>query len=223
MIFLHGFMSGKEHNLHYAYNLVEKGVRVLLPDALYHGERDIGMNESQMNLKFWEIVFQNIKEVGILHEELGKRGYDGKVAVGGTSMGGITTAGCLMTYNWIHTAAILMGAVNYVKLLDSQLAKLEKLNFSLPMSEEELMQYRNRLAKYDAFKHPDAFERIPLFFWHGKQDGVVPFEMTYDFYVAQQDAKKDSNIVYIADMKSGHAVSRAGVLKMVDFVVQHLA
>ena len=45
VIFLHGFMSAKEHNLHYAYQLVEKGVRVILPDAYLHGERNENLSE----------------------------------------------------------------------------------------------------------------------------------------------------------------------------------
>lgn len=223
MIFLHGFMSGKEHNLHYAYNLVEKGVRVLLPDALYHGERDEGLDELQMNMAFWKIVFQNVTEVGMLHDELVARGYTGKVAIGGTSMGGITTAGCLITYDWMDTAAILMGAVNYEQLFEAQLAELELLNISVPMSGDELTVFKEQLAYFDAAKHAEAFERIPIFFWHGKQDLRVPFDMTFNFYATQQAAGKASNLVYMEDRSAGHAVSRAGMLKMVDFVAQHLA
>lgn len=223
MIFLHGFMSGKEHNLHYAYNLVEQGVRVLLPDALYHGEREEGLNELQMNMAFWKIVFQNIKEVGMLYEELEARGYTGKVAVGGTSMGGITTAGCLMTYNWIESAAVLMGAVSYNRLFETQLLELQQLGVKLPMSEEELVAFRTELAKYDAFQQAEAFERVPIFFWHGKQDPRVPFVMSHEFYAAQLAAGKAENLEYMEDTRAGHAVSRAGMLKMVDFVAQHLA
>jgi len=58
VIFFHGFQSAKEHNLHYAYQLVRKGIRVLLPDAYLHGERDEQLNEEQMNLKFWNIVMR---------------------------------------------------------------------------------------------------------------------------------------------------------------------
>lgn len=45
IIFSHGFTSAKEHNLHYAYLLAEKGFRVILPEALYHGEREQGISE----------------------------------------------------------------------------------------------------------------------------------------------------------------------------------
>ena len=50
VIFLHGFTSAKEHNLHYAYQLAEKGFRVLLPDAHLHGERQEPLDKVQLSL-----------------------------------------------------------------------------------------------------------------------------------------------------------------------------
>ena len=47
VIFLHGFTSAKEHNLHYAYNIAKKGFRVLVPEAHLHGVRDEGLDEVQ--------------------------------------------------------------------------------------------------------------------------------------------------------------------------------
>ena len=47
-IFLHGFTSAKEHNLHYAYNLAKKGIRVLLPDAHLHGVREENLDEVEL-------------------------------------------------------------------------------------------------------------------------------------------------------------------------------
>ena len=54
VIFLHGFLSAKEHNLHYAYQFVQQGIRVILPDALLHGERSNQLTEDQMNFNFWK-------------------------------------------------------------------------------------------------------------------------------------------------------------------------
>ena len=65
VIFLHGFTSAKEHNLHYAYNLAKKGIRVLLPDAHLHGVRDENLDEVQLGLRFWEIVLTSIEEIGL--------------------------------------------------------------------------------------------------------------------------------------------------------------
>lgn len=48
IIFTHGFTSAKENNLHYAYLLAEKGFRVILPEAIYHGEREQGLTERDL-------------------------------------------------------------------------------------------------------------------------------------------------------------------------------
>ena len=66
VFFLHGHLSAKEHNLHYAYQLVKQGIRVILPDAIYHGERDENLSELDLTLKFWDIVMKSIEEVGFL-------------------------------------------------------------------------------------------------------------------------------------------------------------
>ena len=70
VIFEHGFTSAKEHNLHYAYLLAEKGFRVVLPEAAYHGERSTNLNVQQLALHFWEIVVQTIRELDIIREYL---------------------------------------------------------------------------------------------------------------------------------------------------------
>ena len=48
VLFLHGFESAKEHNLHYAYQLVNQGCRVILPDAHLHGEERTTIRSSRI-------------------------------------------------------------------------------------------------------------------------------------------------------------------------------
>lgn len=223
VIFLHGFMSGKEHNLHYAYNLVKQGIRVIMPDALYHGERSEGHSEMELNMLFWPIVLQNIAEVGVIYDAMKSKGYTGNVAIAGTSMGGITTAGCLYHYDWIKVSAILMGAVSYPKLFAFQIKNLEALGIPLQVDENQMTSLKLALAKYDAFHQPEPFERAPLFFWHGQNDPTVPVDMSYTFWEKQKEREKNQNITYVLDKKAGHAVSRVGVLQTVSFLAQHLA
>ena len=139
VFFLHGFESAKEHNLHYAYQLVNKGCRVIMPDAHLHGDRDIELDQIQISLRFWEIVLTSIEELGKLKNVLKERGYDNgqKIAVSGTSMGGITTLGCLTAYPWIDAAAIMMGTPGYVILAKDQMTLVEQRGFKIPMNEEE--------------------------------------------------------------------------------------
>lgn len=223
VIFLHGFMSAKEHNLHYAYNLVQRGVRVILPEAYLHGERDEGMPEAQMSLMFWQIVMTSIGEVGALKTELEERGFTGPVAIAGTSMGGITTTGCLTTYNWVKTAAVLMGAVSFPQFLDFQFEGLRKDGVKLPLSDAQIAEVQSLLAPYDGYAHASLLTKIPVYMWHGARDQTVPITMTEPFmdYLAEQSLAHQ--ITYVKDLKAGHAVSRKGILACVDFLAQHLA
>ncbi|WP_431030443.1 alpha/beta fold hydrolase [Lysinibacillus sp. LZ02] len=223
VLFLHGFMSAKEHNLHYAYNLVEKGIRVILPDAPLHGERVENVSELQMNAAFWRIVLKYVKEVQEIYEELQGRGFNGKIGVIGTSMGGITTTGCLKKYDWIDAAGVLMGAVNYTEMAQFQIKQLEEQGIDVPMTAEQQQAMLEVLQEYNVTTNLAIFERIPVVFWHGQKDPVVPFQMTYPFYDTLVQQGRAQTVRYIVDEKAGHAVSRAGVLAVTDWLAQHLA
>ncbi|WP_347177916.1 prolyl oligopeptidase family serine peptidase [Sporosarcina thermotolerans] len=183
VIFLHGFTSAKEHNLHYAYNIAKKGLRVILPEAHLHGVRDEGLDEVQLSLRFWEIVLTSIEEMGILHRELIEKGVH-KIGMGGTSMGGITTLGCMTAYPWIDAATVMMGAPGYVELAKAQIAQFENRGFKLPISDEERKSLLETLAIFDMTKHRQKLNKRPVFFWHGEQDTTVPFEPTFNFFNA---------------------------------------
>ncbi|MFC5588664.1 prolyl oligopeptidase family serine peptidase [Sporosarcina soli] len=226
VIFLHGFTSAKEHNLHYAYNMAKKGLRVLLPDALLHGARSEDLDEVQLSLRFWEIVLTSIEEVKFLYEELGRRGIlkTEKLGMGGTSMGGITTLGCLSVYDWINVATIMMGAPGYVQLCKAQMAQFERRGFTLPITDEERKNLLNTLGAFDLTKRAATLKQRPIYFWHGQQDTVVPFQPTYNFYEA---IKKDyahvpERIEFVTEDTAGHAVSRKGMLQSADWFARHL-
>ena len=124
VFFLHGFTSAKEHNLHVAYLLAEQGIRVILPDALHHGERedDVSNNEKKLALSFWEIVLTSIGELSALKELLVESGRADRNRIGviGTSMGAITTLGALSQYPWIQSAVSLMGTAYYQQFAKAQ-------------------------------------------------------------------------------------------------------
>lgn len=225
LIFLHGFLSAKEHNLHYAYQLVEKGIRVICPDAYLHGERTESLSEAKMNLLFWKIVLNNIQDVGVIYEKLRHRNLLKTTSIGlaGTSMGGITTAGCLKKYEWIKTAGILMGVTSFTNMAQYQVKQFKEQGIEFPMPEEEQQAILSGLAQYDLNSSPEILEKIPTIFWHGKQDQVVPYDMTYPFYESLKKENKAENVRYITDEKAGHAVTRSGMLEVTAWLAQHLA
>ena len=222
VIFIHGFKSAKEHNLHFAYKLVEKGVRVILPDTYLHGERTEHYTIKQMELAFWKIVLKTVAEVNTIYEQLRDKKLlsTNNIGVAGTSMGGIVTSGCLKKYNWLKTAGICMGTVSYTKFAQHQLAQFEKLGVDFPMQEEELNEVLALLKQYDLEDKPNILNEVPIIFWHGKQDTVVPFAMTNPYF-EQNGANTRSS--YVVDEKAGHVVSREGMLAVTDWLAQHLA
>lgn len=225
-IFLHGFTSAKEHNLHYAYNLAKKGVRVLLPDAHLHGVRAEKLDEIELSIRFWEVVMTSIEEVNLLQEELKRRELvkTVKVGVGGTSMGGITTLGSLAIYDWIDAAMVMMGTPGFVELSKAQISQFEEKGFTLPITEAEKHQLFDQLSMFDLTKNPTALKGRPLYFWHGQKDPVVPYVPTYRFYesIRESYADTDGQLVFVSDKDASHAVTRSGLLGAVNWLASHL-
>jgi uncharacterized protein len=226
IIFNHGFTSAKEHNLHYAYLMAEAGFRVLLPEALYHGEREQGLNEKDLYTHFWDIVLNTINEINIIMEFYKKEGLikAGRIGVSGTSMGGIVTLGALTQYEWIKAAVSLMGIPAYEKFSLWQLEQLGKHGVSLPYTDSQIEHQLAILREYDLSLQPEKLANRPLLLWHGKKDSMVPFSVTYQFYetIKPDYQKNPERLVFLVDEKAGHKVSRDGLLATVEWFKRHL-
>lgn len=226
VVFFHGFTSAKEHNLHYAYNLAKKGMRVLLPDAHLHGVREESLDEAELSLRFWEIVLTSIEELALIRKELKDRDLlsSSKIGVAGTSMGGITTLGALKMYEWIDAAAVMMGAAGFVELAKAQIKHFESEGFKLPVTKNEREKLFTNLAVFDITKDQSVLNQRPLFFWHGKNDPVVPYRPTYKFYEAVKADYVDvpDRLRFVTDKVAAHAVTRSGMLASVNWLASHL-
>ncbi len=222
VFFLHGHLSAKEHNLHYGYHLVNQGVRVIMPDAVYHGERDEHLSELELTLKFWDIVMKSIEEVRFLYEEGKRMGYisTGKVGIAGTSMGGIVTSACLTQYDWIDTAAICMGVTSLSKFADYQFSTININGAPVPLTTEQKNEAITYLQQYDLENKCEIFKAKPIIFWHGAQDQIIPIHLSYNYYEEQLTSTLAE---YIREEKSEHKVSRQGLLKISSFLAQHLS
>ncbi|MBT2689012.1 alpha/beta fold hydrolase [Bacillus sp. ISL-47] len=226
IIFVHGFTSAKEHNLHYAYLLAEKGFRVVLPDTLFHGERAAGLSGNDLNFRLWDIVLHTITELKIIKEAYvdEKLIKPERIGLVGTSMGGIVTLGALTQYAWVKAAVSLMGMPYYEKFAQWQMDELQKNNIEIPMNEEEVTDLLKTLRKRDLSLQPEKLGKRPLMFWHGKKDSVVPFSYTYHFYESIQPLYNDApeKLRFITDDKAGHKVSNEGLLETVKWFETHL-
>ncbi len=226
VMFVHGFTSAKENNLHIAYYLAEKGIRVALPEALYHGERSEQHDPKELNFKFWNIVLNEINELNKIKEYFTQKLLidSDHIGLAGTSMGGITTLGALTQYDWIKAAVSLMGSPAITDLLKSQLDALKQNGVELPLSNEEIEQLYAQLQPFDLNLQKDKLQNRPLLFWHGERDQVVPFAPTYQFYkdIVPLYEKEPEKLCFITDPLADHKVSREGVLALVEWFERHL-
>jgi uncharacterized protein len=222
VIFVHGFTSAKENNLHYAYLLAEKGMRVVLPEALFHGERQEGLQTKELSFRFWDIVLTTIEELNLVKEYFEAKGLIDveRIGLAGTSMGAIVTLGALTKYKWIHSAVSLMGSPYYQSFARLQIEEMKKREIALPISDEDLNQLFETLNQYDLSLQLEKLGNRPLFLWHGKLDQVVPFEYSRQFYDTIKN--KYHQVEFIADDKAGHQVSREGLIRTVEWFETHL-
>ncbi|MBD1380573.1 prolyl oligopeptidase family serine peptidase [Metabacillus arenae] len=227
ILFIHGFTSAKEHNLHYAYLLAEEGFRVVLPEAIYHGEREENMSLiMNLNVNFWKIVINEIQELNIIKQYFDEQQLidPDRIGAAGTSMGGITTLGALTQYDWIKTAVSLMGSPYYEGFLRNQLDYMKNKGLILPITEEEIEKQIEHLRMFDLSLHREKLSGRPLLFWHGKKDPVVPFQPTYQFF---QEIKPDYEqtpelLKFIVDEQADHKVSREGLKETIAWFTAYL-
>ncbi|MBS4172029.1 alpha/beta fold hydrolase [Bacillus sp. FJAT-49736] len=219
ILFIHGFESAKEHNLHYAYLLADKGFRVVLPEIMNHGEREAEVSKMEMMFQFWEMIIHTIDEIEQVknyYVECGLVDVE-RIGVAGTSMGGIITCGALTRFEWIKAAVVLMGSPNYEEFALSQIEQLKNNGVQIPLSNEELQKQISALYEYDLSKQPQILNMRPILFWHGVKDSMVPYQPTYDFYnrVKTFYQQAPERLDFITDRKAGHKVSRKGLLQAV--------
>jgi fermentation-respiration switch protein FrsA (DUF1100 family) len=224
IFFFHGFTSAKEHNLHVAYLLAEKGFRVILPDALHHGEREVSLQGNKRDLAFWDIILTSIKELAVMKQELEARELlaEEKIGVIGTSMGAITMFGALTQYRWIQTAVSFMGTAYYEAFANGLLEVVEQKGLMIEQQMKD--EILHNIKPFDLSAQLYKIDGRPLLIWHGKEDTVVPYPFSEKLYQELEANYEDTpeKLRFFAEEKTGHKVSRKAVLTSIDWFEQHL-
>ncbi|GGH88445.1 putative esterase YitV [Pullulanibacillus pueri] len=223
VIFWHGWTSGKESNLRYAYLAAKKGFRVILPEATGHGERLNELSEEERQFGFWQVVLQNIQETKQLKDAMEAKGLilNDRIALAGSSMGGITTYGCLRAYDWIKVAVPLMGTPSYRDFADHIVSEFQKTGIAIPYNDEQIQALFVALSPYDLSETPEQVKDVPLLMWHGMKDPVVPAEHDLQFFNLLKD-KGYSDKHFIQDPQAGHNVSREGLFAFANWLEKYL-
>lgn len=171
VVYYHGWQSAKELNLTQARYIARNKVRVILPDALNHGERRQPVSPV-ISLTFWQTIHTNLFEFDYLIDYFKTRNlYNDRLVVGGLSMGAITTYALLTHHPEIEGAVALMGTPNPVNYYKRLYRHAVENGYSMPKDYKSLMSW---VGEYDLSNQPEILQDRPLMIWHGLQDWRVP-------------------------------------------------
>lgn len=176
ILFYHGWGSSKESQRMRGFILAAAGYQVVIPDAIYHGERkpldDYG-KEAAIEY-FWDVIFANMEEYAILEKELVlKYNADSeKIAVMGNSMGGFTAAGIFTWNKNVKTLIAFNGSCSW-----------ETFNKNInPDMTGKLEELSKKASEKDPLKHLSLLTDRPILMLHGDSDSLVPVQGQREFY-----------------------------------------
>lgn len=219
VFFYHGWESYKERVLEEAYILAKANFRVVLPDAFKHGERKTEKNISP--LLFWEVVKHTIDEFPSLVDyyiNTGKTNSE-RVGVSGLSMGGIITSGIINQYDWVHSAAVLMGSPSPVKFTEWLITnKFDEFELEEPTVKTQLKQ----LESISLNLSPHNINERAIYFWHDLNDNIVPAKFTKRFVEKYKGTHYGENLSLELSKGLGHKVPGEIIHKMTNFFEKQL-
>lgn len=214
LIYYHGWHLNKEIVMTQGQLFAAEGYRVIIPDAMNHGERKT--EDSRIpSITFFQSIQTNLLEYSYIVNTYREAGLAGEnIAVGGISMGGFTSF-ALLTHNpEIKAAGILMGTPDIKGWREMVKKNVAKVGIFLPDDYDDLTSW---MDKYNLVDQPEKAKGTSLYIWHGAQDLRVPIEPAQKFVADNPDLDIQSRF----DMDQEHLVTPPITRELRDFYAKH--
>lgn len=180
IVFYHGWGSSVEKQRFRGYILSSLGYQVIIPCAIYHGERNSidHTNPENAGKYFWRIILNNIDEFKLIRDYAISRlsANPDRIGVTGNSMGGFTSAGVFTAYQDIKSLVVFNGSCNFEY---SNKIFVDALNVSISKEDQELQE---KIDKYDPIKNVELFINRPVLLLHGDSDTLVNVNAQREFF-----------------------------------------
>ncbi len=178
-IFLyHGWSSKKENYKFIGSTIALAGYQVIIPDSLYHGDRGIldYSDDKVMEEYFWKVAIQSIDEYFMVKNHLEKEKIlvSDKMAVMGSSMGGMISAGIFAKDPSLLTMTVMNGSCAW-QYMDQKVQKNRGIDRMAWISAE-------RINEYDPVNYLERIYPRPFLLLHGEADQAVPIAGQDYFY-----------------------------------------
>lgn len=215
VVYFHGMNNSKEKHLEQAYGLASEGFRVILPDAHLHGERKNESDDKIDPLATWEVVGQSLKDLKAIYSHYEPLIDQGRFAIAGESMGGVTSCCALTQFPFIRAAFIMMASPLPVQL---SIKAMKDANFKI----EEIESVINRIRPLDLSLNPEVMKGKSVTFWHDVDDTVMPYEYTKAWYDRIREEPFARKLRFITSHGEGHRVRSKTTRKMIQFMKENV-
>ncbi|MDR7857029.1 YqiA/YcfP family alpha/beta fold hydrolase [Tissierella sp.] len=196
IIFYHGWSSSKESQRMRGFILASVGYQVIIPDAIYHGERNPIEYTAENARYFWDVILNTFDESELIIKELIEKykADPNRIGLAGHSMGGFISSG-VFTHNAKAKALVVFnGSCGWKNSND---IFKEEMNITM---NEELKVMEDKINLIDPSNNMHLLRDRPILMLHGTNDNVVSVESQRNFYSSikslYQDPKKVELIEY---------------------------
>lgn len=172
LVFYHGWGSDKERQIFRGNIFVSYGYRVVLPEARYHGERNVeklDYEDKDVEGKYiLKVIMHNIEEAPSIFNYIEENYPGSEIAVGGHSMGAITAGGLYAFKKDLKMAFIFNGINNWKELVRgvNELKGQDKID-------EREFRINEFFLDMNPMDSPEAFKDRPLVLFNGRNDDVI--------------------------------------------------
>ncbi|MDR7871113.1 MAG: alpha/beta fold hydrolase [Tissierellaceae bacterium] len=197
IILYHGWSSNKESQRLRGFILANLGYQVIIPDAIYHGERNaLEKYDAENSVKyFWPTILNNIDEANKMIDFFIQH-YDtdpDRIGLIGHSMGGFTAAGVFTYNNHVKTSVVLNGSFNWNKS-NQILKKMMGLEDYNGFEKEE-----EKINSIDPMNNQQMLVNRPILMLHGSHDSVVDIESQRVFYNQIKPLYSDKSLIQLIE------------------------
>lgn len=215
VFFHHGGTNKKEVVIGYGVELAKRGFRVILPDALHHGDNDF--KELRSPVDYLPVLEDAVRRHPYLIDYFQEVIADDYVASAGLSLGGKITNMLMVADPDLKAGASLMCGVALTDFwqyfYDTVQAQREE--DSSPLSEYPSGDF---IQAHDLSRHLELVNGRPMYFWHSKDDHWVPFRYAYYPVKKLKDLPEGKRVIFTITDEDEHVVPKTVVSEMADFL-----
>ncbi|WP_435171049.1 esterase [Falsirhodobacter sp. 1013] len=217
VILFHSFGVSKEVVSFLGYMLAAAGMRCLMPEAPFHGERFDG-DAVLRQRAFWNICTTYVDEAEALRDAFRPLIADpDRIGVTGTSMGGFAAIAATARYDWVAATASFMGSAYFHRSSRALFPPLGSYDVNTADAHDSAMR---------TIPDPSAtlcrLADRPIWLWHGQRDDVVHFSNALDLQADLRAMDGAGRLEVSLDPTGSHRVTDTAARSGVAFLSREL-